>query len=68
VLQIVVWYKQGYSPEEIADQYPQVTLAHVYAALAHYHANREDIEHDLAAEDAEAVQLEQQPRRTTGRT
>ena len=34
VNQIVVWYKQGYSPEEIADQYPQLTLAQVYAALA----------------------------------
>jgi hypothetical protein len=32
----------------------------VYAALAYYHANREEIETDLAAEEAEAEALEQQ--------
>ena len=26
VNQIVVWYKQGYNPEDIADQYPQLRL------------------------------------------
>ncbi len=58
VNQIVVWYKQGYSPEEIADQYPQLTLAQVYAALAYYHANKEEIESDLAAEKQEAERLQ----------
>jgi hypothetical protein len=32
----------------------------VYAALTYYHANREEIEADIAAEDAEAKQLEAQ--------
>jgi uncharacterized protein (DUF433 family) len=59
VNQVVVWYKQGYSPEEIADQYPHVTLAQVYTALAYYHANREEIEADLAADQQEAERLEQ---------
>jgi uncharacterized protein (DUF433 family) len=59
VHQLVVWYKQGYNPEEIADQYPQLTLAQVYTALAYYHANREEIEADLAAEKIEADRLEQ---------
>ena len=57
--QLVVWYKQGYTPEEIADQYPHLTLAQVYTALAYYHANREEIEVDLAAEKIEADRLEQ---------
>jgi len=60
VNQIVVWYKQGYGPEEIADQYPQLTLAQVYAALAYYHANREEIEADLVAEKLEAERLEKE--------
>ncbi len=60
VNQIVVWYKQGYSPEEIADQYPQLTLAQVYAALAFYHANKEEVEADLTAEKVEAERLERQ--------
>jgi uncharacterized protein (DUF433 family) len=59
VNQLVVYYKQGYTPEEIADQYPHLTLAQVYTALAYYHANREEIEAELAAEKLEADQLEQ---------
>ena len=68
VNQLVVWYKQGYTPEEITDQYPHLTLAQVYTALAYYHANREEIEAELAAEKLEADQLEQayqQPLRRT---
>jgi uncharacterized protein (DUF433 family) len=57
--QLVVWYKQGYTPEEIADQYPHLTLAQVYTALAYYHANREEIEAELTAEKIEADRLEQ---------
>jgi uncharacterized protein (DUF433 family) len=48
--QIAALYKQGFDAEEIADQYPHLTLAQVYTALAHYHANREEVEADLAAE------------------
>jgi uncharacterized protein (DUF433 family) len=60
VNQLVVWYKQGYTPEEITDQYPHLTLAQVYTALAYYHANREEIEVELAAEKIEADRLEQE--------
>ena len=31
VLQIVTCYQQGMTPEEIADQYPHVNLAQIYA-------------------------------------
>jgi uncharacterized protein (DUF433 family) len=55
VRRIVGWYKLGLSPEEIGDQYGHLNLAQVHAALAYYHANREEIEADLAAEEAEAV-------------
>jgi uncharacterized protein (DUF433 family) len=67
VNQIVVWYKQGYGPEEIADQYPQLTLAQVYAALTYYHANRGEIEADLLTEQHEAEQLEQSYTQPLGR-
>lgn len=49
---IAVCYKQGASPEEIALQYGHLTVAQVYAALTWYHANQEEIEAELAAEDA----------------
>jgi uncharacterized protein (DUF433 family) len=60
VRRIVGWYKRGLTPEEITTEVPHLSLAQVYAALAYYHANREEIEADIAAEDAEAKQLEAQ--------
>jgi uncharacterized protein (DUF433 family) len=53
VNQIVVLYKQGRNAEDIADEFPHLTLAQVYAALAHYHANQDEIEADLEAEREE---------------
>jgi uncharacterized protein (DUF433 family) len=64
VRRIVSWYKQGLNPEEIADQIGHLTLAQVYAALTYYHANRAEIEADLAAEEAETHTLERQPGQT----
>ena len=57
---IVTWYKLGFMPEEMRDQmgHPTLSLAQVYAALTYYHANRDEIEKDLAEESAEALRLE----------
>lgn len=60
VQRIVGWYKLGLSPEEIVVEIPHLTLAQVHAALAYYHANREEIEQDIAEEEAVAEQLEQE--------
>ncbi len=60
VRRIVGWYKLGLSPEEIVAEIPHLTLAQVYAALAYYHANREEVEADSAAEEAEAERLERE--------
>lgn len=60
VNQIVALYKQGYTAEDIADQYPHLTMAQVYTALAHYHAHREEIDADLTAEKNEANTLEEE--------
>jgi uncharacterized protein (DUF433 family) len=53
VNQIIVLYKQGYSADDIADQYQHLTMAQVYAALSYYHANQEEVEADLATERKE---------------
>lgn len=60
VRRIVGWYKLGLTAEEIVVEIPHLTLAQVHAALAYYHANREEIEQDIAEEEAVAEQLEQQ--------
>jgi uncharacterized protein (DUF433 family) len=64
VHRIAIWYKLGHSPEEIAYQYGHLTLAQVYAALAYYHANREQIEAEIAADETEADRIEQEHLKT----
>ena len=51
---IVGYYKLGLSAEEIADEM-NLELASVYAALAYYHLNREEIEADIIANSEVAV-------------
>src|SRR5215831_12087226 len=58
VRRIIGWYKMGMSPEEIALEYPHINLAQVHAALAYYHANREEIEADIADEEQTAWEWE----------
>ena len=43
VSRIACWYKMGLTPEEIALEYPRLTLAQVHAVLAYYHVNRDEI-------------------------
>ena len=62
VRRIVGWYKMGETPEEIVTQIPHLTLAQVHAALAYYHANREEMDAAMAAEEAEYDRLEQEHR------
>jgi hypothetical protein len=56
----VGWYQQGLTPEEIITEVPHLSLAQVYAALTYYHANREEIDGDMAVEAAEAQHLDMQ--------
>ena len=67
VRRIAGWYKLGLSPEEIATEIPHLTLAQVHAALAYYHANREAMDAEMAAEDAEAERLEREHRQSRDR-
>jgi uncharacterized protein (DUF433 family) len=60
VRRVVGWYKMGMTPEDIALEYPHLTLAQVHAALAYYHANREATEADIAQEEQAANHWERQ--------
>ena len=57
---IVRWYKLGMSAEDIAAEYPHLSLAQVYGALAYYHANRDDMDAHMAAEETESERIEQE--------
>ena len=52
VHRIATLYQRGQDAEEIARTYPHLSLGQVYTALAYYHANRAEIEAELAADDA----------------
>ncbi len=60
VRRIASWYRLGLHAEDIADRIGHVTVGQVYAALAYYHVNREEIDADLAAEDSMVEHLEAQ--------
>ena len=52
VMDIVVWHEmRGYSPDEIVDMFPGITLADVHAALAYYFDHRQEIEADFKRDD-----------------
>lgn len=63
VRRVVVLYQQGASAEEIARRMSHLSLAQVYGALTYYHSNCDEIEADLAEEDAEYWRLEALHRR-----
>jgi hypothetical protein len=47
------------SNTEITAEYPHLSLAQVYGALAYYHANRAEMDAHMAAEETESDRLEQ---------
>ena len=62
VRRVAGWYKRGLTPEEIATEIPHLSLAQVHAALAYYHANRDEMDAELEAEKLEADRLEREHR------
>jgi uncharacterized protein (DUF433 family) len=57
VQRIVGWYKLGFEAEQIVRKIPHLSIGQVYAALAYYHANHDEIEHLLAEEESDYDRL-----------
>ena len=52
VMDIVVLHEmRGMCPEEVAYQYPSITLADVHAALAYYFDNRDEIQAEFRKDE-----------------
>ncbi|MCT7973718.1 DUF433 domain-containing protein [Laspinema olomoucense] len=61
VQDIVIWSEEmGMSPDEILYHCPSITLSDVYAALAYYHDNREEIRLQIREDEAFATEMESQ--------
>ena len=55
---IAIDFNAGLTPEQIINEKPHLTLAQIFGALAYYYANKNQIDADIAAENAEWEQLE----------
>ena len=51
VQDIVIWTEQGRSADQIVADFPQLSLADVYAALAYYHDHREEIDRQIREDE-----------------
>ena len=51
VQDVVLWNEEGRSVDEIVADFPQLSLADVYAALAYYHDHREQIDQDIREDE-----------------
>ena len=59
VQDIVIWHERlGLSPDEIVSQYPTISLADVYAALAYYHDHFEEIREQIREGEALVRELQ----------
>ncbi|MBI3693493.1 MAG: DUF433 domain-containing protein [Acidobacteria bacterium] len=57
VRRIAGWHNLGLTPEEIAARIEHLTLAQIHAALAYYHANRDEIDSDIANEETVSEEI-----------
>ena len=64
VNQIVTLYNQGFTAEQIAEQYPQRTLSEIYTVLAWYHAHKAEFDQELADEADEEERMRQEIEQT----
>src|SRR5438445_1595804 len=57
---VIHHYKDGATAEWIAESFPSLDLADIYAVIAYYLANRESVEEYLRLQDSEADALQRQ--------
>jgi len=48
---VVFLHKRGKTADEIRVEYPNLTYAQIYAALAYYHDHKDEIEAELAEDE-----------------
>ena len=60
VHRIAILHSLGHSPEEIVRKYEHLTIAGVHAALAYYYANKQEVDAEIAADEADAESIEKE--------
>jgi uncharacterized protein (DUF433 family) len=57
VSNIVAYYKLGLSPEELAREFPHLTLSQIYDALSYYHEHRKEIDMEIDQDSEENIKV-----------
>src|SRR3954469_3597410 len=58
VKHVYTWVEQmGMTPAQVVVEYPHLTMAQVYAALAYYWSHRDEIHQDIEKEEKLVAQL-----------
>jgi uncharacterized protein (DUF433 family) len=61
VTQIAIEYERlGWTPDQIIDAHPHLTLPQVHDALSYYYENQRTLDGEIAADEAFVEQLRQQ--------
>ena len=47
---LIAYYKLGYSPEDLAREFPHLTLSQIHDALSYYYEHRELIDREIDEE------------------
>lgn len=55
VSNIVAYHKLGLSPEELAREFPHLTLSQIYDALSYYYEHREEIDREIDEDSEDAI-------------
>ncbi|HKI44534.1 MAG TPA: DUF433 domain-containing protein [Balneolales bacterium] len=53
VINIIVYHKLGYTPEELAREFPHLSLSQIYDALSYYYENMTQIDSEIDNEKEE---------------
>ena len=55
VSNIIAYYKLGLSPEEVAREFPHLTLSHVHDAISYYYEHQEEIDREIDEESEDNI-------------
>ncbi len=55
VSNMVAYYKLGLSPEELAREFPHLTLSQIHDALSYYYEHQEDIDREIDEDSEDSI-------------
>lgn len=55
VSNIVAYYRLGLSAEELAREFPHLTLSHIHDALSYYYEHQEEIDREIDEDSEENI-------------